>query len=135
MNNKTERLNQKQTGYKVNSYPYPTKRYVQILDLKNDPLLIEEYKKRHSKEHYWPEIGEGIRSVGILEMDIFICNERLVMVVETPLDFDWSTAFEKLATLPRQSEWEEYMSVFQKASATATSSEKWQLMEKMFELP
>ena len=65
MNNKTERLNQKQTGYKVNSYPYPTKRYVQILDLKNDPLLIEEYKKRHSKEHYWPEIGEGIRSVEI----------------------------------------------------------------------
>lgn len=38
------------------------------------------------------------------------------MIVETPLDFDWDEAMAKLATLPRQQEWEDYMSVFQKAA-------------------
>ena len=58
------------------------------------------------------EIGEGIKSVGILEMEIYLCGNRLFMIVETPLDFDWDTAFSRLAGLPRQAEWEEYMSVF-----------------------
>ena len=28
------------------------------------------------------------------------------MIVETPFDFDWDEAFARLATLPRQEEWE-----------------------------
>ena len=40
---------------------------------------------------------------------------NLFMIVETPLDFDWDTAMARMATLPRQAEWEEYMSVFQQA--------------------
>ena len=56
------------------------------------------------------------------------------MIVETPLDFEWKTAFQKLATLPRQEEWERYMFVFQDADADASSDEKWQLMEQMFSL-
>ena len=30
-------------------------------------------------------------------------------------DFDWDEAFARLATLPRQEEWETYMSIFQVA--------------------
>lgn len=135
MNTTFNSTDEKRNGYKVTSYPFPTKRYCQTLDLKDDPELIEEYKKRHNREYYWLEIGEGIRSVGILGMDIFLLNTRLVMIVETPLDFEWDTAFEKLAKLPRQSEWEEYMSVFQDAENMASSSEKWRLMERIFELP
>lgn len=48
--------------------------------------------------------------------------------------FDWDTAFDRLADLPRQAEWEEYMSVFQQADPNASSAEKWQLMERMFHL-
>ena len=56
------------------------------------------------------------------------------MIVETPLDFDWDTAMKRLATLPRQEEWEAYMSIFQQADAHASSAEKWQLMDRMFHL-
>ena len=56
------------------------------------------------------------------------------MIVETPLDFDWDTAMARMATLPRQAEWEEYMSVFQQAEPGASSAEKWQLMDRMFYL-
>lgn len=110
------------------------KRYCQTLDLKDNPELIAEYRKRHSQAEAWPEISAGIRVVGILEMEIYILGTRLFMILETPLDFDWATAMAKLATLPRQAEWEEYMSVFQLSEPGATSAEKWRLMDRMFHL-
>ena len=91
-------------GYQVRKYNDSVKRYCQTLDLKDNPELIEEYVNRHSKLNSWPEIRAGIREVGILEMEIYIYNSRLFMIVETPLDFDWDTAMEKLAHLPRQAE-------------------------------
>ena len=94
-------------GYKVQSYHQSVKRYCQTLDLRDNPELIAEYRKRHSKEKAWSEIIAGIREVGILEMEIYIWGTRLFMIVETPLDFNWETAMAKLATLPRQQEWEE----------------------------
>ena len=121
-------------GYQVRKYNDSVKRYCQTLDLKDNPELIEEYVNRHSKLNSWPEIRAGIREVGILEMEIYIYNSRLFMIVETPLDFDWDTAMEKLAHLPRQAEWEELTGRYQKVSEGATSDEKWQLMERIFHL-
>lgn len=124
----------KENGYVVQEYKVPVKRYCQTMDLKDNPELIAEYVKRHSEAEAWPEIRAGIREVGILEMEIYILGTCLFMIVETPLDFDWETAMARLATLPRQAEWEAYMSIFQQADATATSAEKWQLMDRMFYL-
>ena len=112
----------------------PVKRYCQTLDLKNDPALIERYRYFHSREGSWPEIRKGIREVGILEMDIYIDGNRLFMIVETPLDFDWDTAMQRLATLPRQAEWEAFVAQFQQCDPTATSDQKWRMMERMFTL-
>jgi L-rhamnose mutarotase len=122
------------TGYATKAHAVPTKRYCQTLDLKNDPKLIAEYVGRHSEKEAWPEIRAGIRSVGILEMEIYLLGNRLFMIVETPLDFDWETAFARLATLPHQQEWEDCMSVFQEVQPNATSSEKWKQMQRIFQL-
>ena len=121
-------------GYHVKEYGQPVKRYVQTMDLKDDPELIAEYKRRHSQEEAWPEIRAGIREVGILDMQIFILGTRLVMIVETPVEFEWEQAMARLATLPRQQEWEDYMAIFQQCAEGATSDEKWQMMERMFYL-
>lgn len=110
------------------------KRYVQTLDISSDPALIAEYRKWHSEEHSWPEIREGIRQVGILEMEIYILGNRLVMIVDAPADFQWQEAMDRLATLPRQAEWEAFVARFQGCSAEARSDEKWQPMERMFRL-
>jgi L-rhamnose mutarotase len=122
------------SGYPVDLQNIATKRYCQFLELRNDPALIEEYKYWHSTEHRWPEIGEGIRAVGVLNMEIYIHQHLLFMIVETPLDFEWDKAFGKLATLHRQNEWEEFMSRFQLVKPGQQSSEKWQLMEQIFAL-
>ena len=121
-------------GYKVKEYKGPVKRYCRTMNLKDNPELIAEYRKRHSQEHSWKEIREGIKQVGILEMEIYILGNRLFMIVETPLDFDWNSAMARLATLPRQQEWEDYMSIFQDCEQGATATEKWQMMERMFYL-
>ena len=124
----------KTEGYKVKSYSQPVKRYCQTLSLRDNPELIEAYRKAHSKEESWPEIRAGIREVGILEMEIYILGSKLFMIVVTPLNFDWDKAMAKLATLPRQAEWEEYVAKFQQCAEGATSDEKWQMMERMFYL-
>ena len=119
-------------GYKVKQYNQPVKRYCQTLDLKDDPELIARYVEAHDRFHAWPEIRAGIREVGILEMEIYILGNRLFMIVETPLDFDWDSAMDRLSTLPRQQEWEDYVAMFQACSTGASSNDKWQMMERMF---
>ena len=124
----------KTEGYKVQEYHGPVKRYCQTMDLRDNPELIKKYTEAHDREHFWDEIKQGIRSVGILEMEIYILGTRLFMIVETPLDFDWDTAMARLATLPRQEEWEAYVAQFQQCNENATSDEKWRMMERMFYL-
>ena len=127
-------MEEKKQGYRVQEYHGPVKRYCQTLQLKDDPELIAEYRRRHSEGVAWKEIRDGIREVSILEMEIYILGTTLFMIVETPLDFDWDTAMAKLATLPRQAEWEDYMAELQDAQPGATSDQKWKLMERMFYL-
>ncbi len=121
-------------GYATKDFKVKTKRYCQTLDLKDDPKLIELYKKRHAKGEVWQEILDGIRQVGILDMEIYLLGTKLFMIVETPHQFNWDNAFEKLSKLPRQQEWEEYMSIFQQSNPHATATEKWTLMERIFHL-
>lgn len=119
-------------GYRMREYHVPTKRYCRTLDLRNDAELIARYREAHSQEKVWPEIIKGIRAVGILEMEMYIYHNRVFMIVETPLDFDWDTAMQRLATLPRQQEWEDHMSALQGCVQGQTSDDKWHLMDRMF---
>lgn len=121
-------------GYLQKEFGQKTKRYVQFLELTDNPELIREYRKWHSEEFHWKEIRDGIRAVGILEMEIYILGNKLVMIVETPVDFDWNSAFARLATMPRQAEWEAFVAAFQGCAADAKSDEKWQMAERMFHL-
>lgn len=124
----------KTEGYKSKEYGMPTKRFVQTMQLKDDSELIRKYREAHDKEHFWHEIEEGIKQVGILEMEIYISGNTLVMIVDAPLDFNWNEAMARLATLPRQEEWEHHVATFQDCDAGATSDQKWQMMERMFYL-
>ena len=121
-------------GYVQNLSDGRLKRYVQFLEISDDPELMEQYRKWHSEEYHWKEIHDGIRQVGILEMEIYMLGNKLVMIVDTPADFQWEEAMNRLATLPRQAEWEAFVSKFQGCAANARSDEKWQPMERMFRL-
>ena len=106
------------------------KRYCQTLELRDDPEMIEKYCEVH--RHVWPEIIEGQRQVGILDMQIFRRGRRLFMIMDTVDDFDFVRDNARLATLPRQAEWEAYVAQFQGADPSAPSTDKLQLMERIF---
>ncbi len=106
------------------------KRYCQTLQLVDDQELIAKYIEVHS--NVWPEIIEGQREVGILDMQIYCRGNLLFMICDTVNDFDWQRDMERLSQLPRQIEWEAYVSQFQGCSADARSDEKWQMMERIF---
>ncbi len=110
------------------------KRYCKTLRLENDPKLIEEYKAVHAPGVCWPEITQGMRDVGIIDMEIYILGTQLFMIMDTVADFDHDSAMKVLATKPRQSEWEAYVSRFQKTSADVSADEKWQLTERIYKM-
>ena len=106
------------------------KRYCQTLELVDDEAMIAQYCEAH--RHVWPEIIEGQCEVGILDMQIYRSGRHLFMICDTVDDFDWQRDMERLAALPRQAEWEAYVSQFQGCSSNARSDEKWQMMERIF---
>lgn len=106
------------------------KRYCQCLQLVDNEEMIAKYVDAHA--YVWPEVIEGQRAVGIIDMQIYRNGRNLFMIMDTIDDFDFVRDMARLATLPRQAEWEAYVAQFQGCSADARSDEKWQLMERIF---
>ena len=107
------------------------KRYCQTLTLVDNEEMIAKYVEAHA--HVWPEIIAGQHESGILSMQIYRHGRSLFMIMDTVDDFDFERDMARLALLPRQAEWEAYVSQFQGCSPSASSAEKWQLMEKIFD--
>ncbi len=119
-------------GYLQKERKGGARRWVQTMQLRDDPALIAEYRRRHSEGEIWDEILDGIRDCGLYDMEIYILGTTLVMICEGPAYLGWDEAMEKMASGPRQAEWEDFMSLFQKCDAGKRSDEKWQMMERMF---
>ncbi len=110
------------------------KRFVKVLVLKNDPDLIEEYRQWHASGNVWPEILQGLRQVGVLDMEIYIDGSTLVMIMDTNSTFIDELQMKELAKLPRQQEWEILMTKYQETNPKASAKEKWRLLTRIFKL-
>ena len=108
------------------------KRYCQTHKLVNDPELIEKYCELHA--HVWPEVIEGQRQVGIVDMQIYRFDNQVFMICDTVDTFDWERDMARLAALPRQAEWEAYVSQYQGCDPSLPSASKWHLMEQIYSL-
>ena len=110
------------------------RRYCKALTLTDDPQLIADYERAHRPEHFWPEITQGMREVGILDMEIYRHGTVLFMIMDTVADFDHERAMQALAAKPRQSEWEAYVARFQQTEADASAKDKWQLLDRIYKM-
>lgn len=109
-----------------------TKRHVLALDLQDDPALIAEYERHH--QQVWPEIRERILQAGIVEMEIFRWENRLVMIMEVNETFSFAKKAALDADDPKVQEWEALMWKFQQALPGTPPGEKWQQMNSIFNL-
>jgi L-rhamnose mutarotase len=121
-------------GYNKSSSHLNYKRFCKVLKLQENKELIEKYKEIHKPENIWPVISRGIKEVGIIDMEIYIKDNMAFMIMDTVPDFDHEKAMKKLESLPKQKEWEEYVSQFQNAGSKADTPEKWEVVERIFVL-
>jgi len=107
-------------------------RHCFALDLKNDTFLINEYIEYHKK--VWPEITESIKGSGILNLEIYLVENRLFMIMETSASFSFDKKQESDNKNPKVQEWETLMWNYQQTIPNSKPGEKWRLMNKIFEL-
>ena len=112
--------------------PNPYMKHLALtLNLKDDPALIEAYKTYHANA--WPEVVDALKTVGILQMKIWLLGRRLFMWVEVEDDFDPAVDFPRyLEQDPRCKEWEDLMTTMQAPVPEAGPGEKWAMMEEVF---
>ena len=108
------------------------KRYCLTLDLKDDAELIAEYEEYHRK--IWPEIRVSIIDSGIINMEIYRFDNRLMMIMETNNSFTFERKAAMDVSNPKVLEWEALMWKFQQPLANAKPGEKWVLMDQIFKL-
>ena len=108
------------------------RRFCLTLDLKDDPALIAEYKRYHEK--VWPQITKSLKDAGVLDMEIYLLGTRMFMIMEVDSEFSFAKKAKMDLANPRVREWEELMGRFQNPLPDASPVERWQLMERVFEL-
>lgn len=108
------------------------KKHCFTLDLKNNPILIEEYEKHH--QNVWPEVIESIKSSGIINMEIYRIATRLFMIMEVNDNFSFETKAKSDKCNSNVIEWEKLMDEFQQRLPFAKKDEKWVAMNNIFKL-
>lgn len=131
-NSKTKRTASAKRKTRPQGRTASTKRYCLGLDLRDDPALIADYKRYH--EEVWPEITQSLKAAGIEDMEIYLLGTRLFMIVEVNDTFSFANKAKLDLANPKVQEWENLMWNFQQPLPGAKLGEKWQVMERVFEL-
>ncbi|OFW11174.1 MAG: hypothetical protein A3H96_26930 [Acidobacteria bacterium RIFCSPLOWO2_02_FULL_67_36] len=107
-------------------------RSVLTMDLKDDPAVIAAYRDHHKR--VWPEVLQSLRRAGIRQMEIYLLERRLVMVVETDgIDFRHAFAAH-VSSHPRVAEWESLMKSMQAPPPGGSDGGWWTEMQPIFQL-
>ncbi len=106
--------------------------FAQALDLKDDPALIEAYRKHHRE--VYPEVLAALRRIGITRMRIFLLGTRLFMYCEAVDGFDAKRDYQSYAKDPRCATWDALMRSFQQRAPGAKPGQWWADMDLVFDL-
>ena len=109
-------------------------RYVYALDLDDNPEAIREYEAWHRADRIWPEIVDSLRASGLDSLEIFRTGNRLVLIIDAPVEFSPEDKAQRDAGNPVVQKWESLMWTFQRALPWAVPGQKWMPMEVIFSL-
>jgi L-rhamnose mutarotase len=109
-----------------------SRRYCLTLDLKDDPILIAEYKRHH--EHVPLEITQTFKGAGVEAVEMYLLGTRMFMIMDVNDSFSFEAKAEADRLNPKVQIWEKLMWTFQQPLPQAKPGEKWLLMERIFKL-
>jgi len=102
------------------------------LDLRDNVDLVREYEEYHKPGNVWPEVIDGIRAAGILDMQIYRSGLQLIMVMTVSDTFSFEKKALRDSLNPKVVEWERLMEKFQ--NKADGEGGKWQEVENIFDL-
>lgn len=104
------------------------------LDLKDNPALIKEYDEFHEPGNVWPEVIDSLYATGIIDMQIYRVENRLVMILEVKDSFtlEQKTAMDKVNS--KVQEWERLMTGKYQQALPKQTQLKWVKMKCVFDL-
>lgn len=104
------------------------KRFVMTLELENNEQLLQEYKEIHKSDNIWPQILTNMNTIGIKDMEIYLYGYQAFLIMDANETFVMEKDGETWANLPRENEWQDYVSKFQKVNPESKALEKWNSM-------
>ena len=105
-----------------------------LLDLKDDPALIAEYREWHRPGGPPKAVLDALRAQGVNEMRIFLTGDRLCLVIEADEGFDADAKRAAESASPETVAWETKMWAYQRALPWAETGQKWVEAEEVFKL-
>ena len=109
-------------------------RYCFTLDLKDNEVLIDEYKEIHTQESMWPEIPKGIKKAGCYDMEIYLVHNRMLLIVEIAKGANIDSVWTEMGLKEKQNEWANFVRQYQQAIPKEDPESSWILMDKVFDL-
>lgn len=122
-----------ESGYKKAGRGQVIKRYCWMADLKDDEELIEEYKEEMESEP-WKKICEIMKEKGVLDYEIYQFQNRLLMIVETVLDFDVMEFGREIGERDDVKKWAGQMDRYFQTIEGFEEDGWWVLLERVYKL-
>jgi len=104
------------------------------LDLKEDPSLIETYRRYHAPGGPPLAVTRSLRASGIEVLGIYLCGNRLFMLLEADDSFSLQSKARADAADPEVQRWEKLMWQFQQPLPWSETGQKWVPAEKIYDL-
>jgi L-rhamnose mutarotase len=104
------------------------------LDLKDDPKIIEAYKTWHAPGGPPAAVTRSIRAAGIESLEIYLCGNRLFMVMEVGAGFSLSAKSASDSADVDVQAWEQLMWNFQQPLPWSAPGQKWVPAELIYDL-
>ena len=104
------------------------------LDLKDDPAIVEQYRRYHAPGGPPAAVTQALRESGVQVLEIYLCGNRLFMVMEGSAEFSLQAKAQADANNPEVQRWEDLMWQFQQRLPWSEPGQKWVPAQKIYDL-
>ncbi len=113
--------------------PLYFKRYCMTADLEKSPQAKEKMKASFQSQA-WQEVVEYLQSLGVYDLEVYIYRQRLLAVLETSLEFDFTSTQNALETNVSYQAWEAETNINYAPLTPSTKDMPWFLLERVYEI-